>query len=89
MSFFDFNFLLLFGAILLLLRIKAFYGASENRGETQAWHGLIGLRARGDYQKTTAARPKPVQNSADSQRDRFRKNPNSRGVFQRMFTPNE
>jgi len=58
------------------LRIKAFYGASDNRGATQAWHGLIGLRARGDYHW---ARPEPAQNSADSQRHNFRENPNSKG----------
>jgi len=64
------------------LRIKAFYGTSENAVKTQAWGGLIGLRACGDCQKATGARSKPVQNSADSKRDRFQKNPDFRGVFQ-------
>src|SRR5882762_8485065 len=52
------------------------------RGEDPSLGGLIGLRARGDCQKATGARPEPVQNSADSQCHSFRKNPNSRGVFQ-------
>jgi len=52
------------------------------RGEDPSLGGLSGLRARGDRQKATGARPEPVQNSADSQRHSFRKKPNSRGVFQ-------
>jgi Domain of unknown function (DUF4372)/Transposase DDE domain len=52
------------------------------RGEDPSVGGLIGLRARGDCQKATGAGPELVQNSADSQRHSFRKNPNSRGVFQ-------
>ena len=44
--------------------------------------GLIGLRAGSDCQKATGARLESVQNSANSQRHRFRKNPNFRGVFQ-------
>jgi len=42
------------------------------RGEDPSLGGLIGLRARGDCQKATGARPEPVQNSADSQRHSFR-----------------
>jgi len=56
------------------LRIKAFYGTSENAVKTQAWWPYR-LRARGDCQKATGARPEPVQNSADSQCHSFRKTP--------------
>jgi hypothetical protein len=54
------------------LRIKAFYGTSENAVKTQVW-----VR-----RKATGAGPEPVQNSADSQRHRFRKNSDFRGFFQ-------
>jgi hypothetical protein len=63
------------------LRIKAFYGTSENAVKTQVWVALS-VRPGGDRQKATGAGPEPVQNSPNSQRHRFRKNPNFRGVFQ-------
>jgi hypothetical protein len=64
------------------LRIKAFYGTSENAVKTQAWVAFVGLCAGGDCQKTTGTGPEPLQNLADSQRDRFRENPYFRGVFE-------
>ena len=64
------------------LRIKAFYGTSGERGEDSSLGGRLRLRAGGDCQKTTGAGVEPLQNLADSQRDRLRENPHFRRVFQ-------
>jgi hypothetical protein len=64
------------------LHIKAFYGTSENVVKTQSLGRPAGLCPGGDRQKATGAGTKSLQNSANSQRDSFRKKTDIRGVFQ-------
>src|SRR5882762_8993564 len=52
------------------------------RGKDSSVGRPLSLRLGGDRQKATRARAKPLQNSANSQCDDFRKNPDIRGVFQ-------
>src|SRR6266480_547884 len=52
------------------------------RGKDSSVGRPLSLRLGGDRQKATRARAKPLQNSANSQCDDFRKNPYIRGVFQ-------
>src|SRR5437773_5763647 len=54
----------------------------RERREDSSLGGRLRLRAGGDCQKATGAGPEPLQNFADSQRDRFRENPHFRRVFQ-------
>src|SRR5580693_10638445 len=54
----------------------------RKRREDAGLGGRVGVCAGGDRQKTTGAGPESLQNTADSQRDRFRENPNFRRVFQ-------
>src|SRR5947208_14039006 len=54
----------------------------RERGKDSSVGRPLSLRPGGDRQKATGAGPEPVQNSPNSQRHRFRKNPNFRGVFQ-------
>jgi Transposase DDE domain len=58
------------------LHIKAFYGTSEDAVKTQAWVALSVYVLVAIVKKQLGLRPEPVQNSADSQRHSFRKNPN-------------
>src|SRR6266581_3103396 len=54
----------------------------RERGEDSSLGGRLRLRAGGDCQKAVGAGVEPLQNLADSQRDRFRENPHFRRVFQ-------
>ena len=54
----------------------------RERREDAGLGGHVGLCAGGDCQKTTGTGPEPLQNFADSQRNRLRKNPYFRRVFQ-------
>jgi hypothetical protein len=63
------------------LRIKAFYGTSQNAVKTQVWGGLH-LRAGGHPEKATCAESQSVYNSPNSQHLSFRKNPDFTGSFQ-------
>src|SRR6184192_3908560 len=54
----------------------------RERGKDSSVGRPLSLRPGGNRQKATGAGPEPVQNSPNSQRHRFRKNPNFRGVFQ-------
>ncbi len=47
-----------------------------------AENGWMGFSVSTDRQKATRARAKPLQNSANSQCDDLRKNPDIRGFFQ-------
>jgi len=61
---------------------QGFLRHQRERGEDSGLGGPFCLCAGGDRQKAAWARPEPLQNSANSQRHSFRKNPNFRGVFQ-------
>jgi len=54
----------------------------RERREDSSLGGRLCLRAGGDCQKAPGAGPEPLQNFADSQRDRFRENSHFRRVFQ-------
>ena len=56
------------------LRIKAFYGTSENAVKTQIWIALSVYSPRGHCQAASRPRRQPLQTSADSERHAFRKN---------------
>jgi len=56
------------------LRIKAFYGTSENAVKTQIWIAVFDVRARGDRAQAVGAGGQPVPDSTDSQPHAFREN---------------
>ncbi|PYV42955.1 MAG: IS4 family transposase [Acidobacteria bacterium] len=58
------------------LRIRAFYGTSENAVRTH-----LSLRARRDPQKTSQLGPQSALDSTDSQRLAFRENPHPASAF--------
>jgi hypothetical protein len=64
------------------LRIKAFYGTSENAVKTQVWGSPLRLRVGGDCQKAARVGYESLQNSPNSEHHDFRKNPDFRRVFQ-------
>ena len=64
------------------LRIKAFYGTSENAVKTQIWIAVYGLRAGGHRPQAPGAEGEPLSNSTDSERDAFRENAHFTGTLQ-------
>jgi hypothetical protein len=56
------------------LRIKAFFGTSENAVKTPNLDCGVGLRARGGRSQATGTGGEPLPNPTDSQPDAFRKN---------------
>jgi Transposase DDE domain len=56
------------------LRIKAFYGTSENAVKTQIWNRGVGLCAGGDHTQALGAGGQSLPNPTDSERHAFREN---------------
>jgi hypothetical protein len=56
------------------LRIKAFFGTSENAVKSQIWIAGLGLCARRDRQETAPRHSQSLRNPTDSQLDPFREN---------------
>jgi hypothetical protein len=61
---------------------QAFYGTSENAVKTQIWTAISVYLLVGHPQKTSFARPQPLQTLTDPQRHAFRKNAHFTGDFQ-------
>ena len=77
------------------LRIKAFYGTSENAVKTQIWIAVSRLRPRRYRSEAAGAGSQPLPNSTDSECDAFRENATFTGTsairlpkqFTRFFQP--
>ncbi len=63
------------------LRIKAFYGTTQNALKTQIWIAISVYVLVAIVKKTTKSGRQPLQNSTDSQRQRFRENAAFTGPF--------
>jgi hypothetical protein len=63
------------------LRIKAFYGTSENAVKTQIWSARVGLPARSDRAQASGYPGEPLHYSAGSERDALGENADFSGVF--------
>ena len=62
------------------LRIKKFYGASENAVKTQIWIAVLGLRAGRDRAQEVGPGGESLPNPTDSQRYPFRENAHFTGL---------
>jgi IS4 transposase len=62
------------------LRIKAFYGTSENAVKTRIWIGRQRLRARGRHSQAAGVGCQPLPDFTDFQRYPFRETPHFTGV---------
>ena len=63
------------------LRIKAFFGLSENAVKTQIWIAISVLRLGRHCQKADETQAQPLHNSTDFECDYFRENPSFTGFF--------
>jgi Transposase DDE domain len=72
---------LFFRWIKMHLRVKAFFGTSENRSQVADLDRRLGLRARRHHQKAPAPDSEPVRNATDLEPQPVRENPAGNSTF--------